>query len=76
MSRSLEAMISSTRSSPPLTFSASLRTAAICFSMAASCASISLPSFLSEGISLISASLVSLICCIGLDETVSVMPGK
>ena len=76
MSRSLAATISSTRSSPPLTFSASLRTAASCFSTAASAASISLPSFLSEGISLTSASAVSSICAIGLCETVSVIPGK
>jgi hypothetical protein len=69
-------MISSTRSSPPLTFSASLRMPSSRFWSAASAASISLPIFLSEGISLMSASDVSRICVFGSCDTVSVMPGN
>mmetsp|Transcript_1322 Transcript_1322/g.4305 ORF Transcript_1322/g.4305 Transcript_1322/m.4305 type:complete len:222 (+) Transcript_1322:612-1277(+) len=76
MSRSFAAMISSTRSSPPLTFSASLRMLLITFSAAASSASRSLFSFLSDGISAISAPDCTMICLCGCADTVSVMPGK
>mmetsp|Transcript_34519 Transcript_34519/g.90840 ORF Transcript_34519/g.90840 Transcript_34519/m.90840 type:complete len:439 (+) Transcript_34519:797-2113(+) len=76
ISRSFAETISSTRSSPPLTFSASLRMPSRRFCSAASAASISLLSFLSDGISLTSASAVAEICVFGSEETVRVMPGN
>ena len=75
-SRILPAMISSTRSSPPFTFSASFRMPSSRFCSAASSASISLFSFLRLGNSFTSVSAVERICSSGLGLTVSVIPGK